>query len=297
MLIELGFVECWQVMSACFGKMLMLRTIMVVVCLVPSLIHAVERQLTGDSMEWRGSAGGKSAVKVISQFPLDVAVSVGGGEEGFPRIHLSPPQAWDLREYNRIAGEVRLESDDAGIKSGGKDIVFVVSDNGLRNESMQSRPAVQQLLSAHVKVGDWQVISLSLTTLVRSQCNGLSIYLYDGPYNYPHAYKFTFRNLRLIAPDPGEALFDGVTYSKGGLTGVPSEEAATLKTEDGLAMVLAKNGGILKFLDAGAEIGDGTRQASGILLRDAETDHPPVMAGGTVTATPEVGDRVPICRR
>ncbi len=133
----------------------------------------------------------------------------------------------------------------------------LLSDRGLRNDSMEGRPEVQQQLSAHVKVGDWVPVSLDLTPLVRSQCGGNQLYLYDAPYNYPHAYKVSFRNLRLVGPETEQTQFDGVLYAPRALAGSTDGEAGSLKTDDGLTMVLGKNGGILKLLQGQALLGDG----------------------------------------
>ena len=248
-----------------------------------SVVDAVERPLTGDANRWNGGAGGKTSVNILAQSPLEISVTVGGGPEGFPCAHWGTANEEDWRLYNRIAFEVKLESEDSGIRDGGKKIALCLYDNGCRHESIAGKPHRQQCFaSPTIKEGQWQDVVLDLSATVRSRVSGLDIYLYDMPYNYPHTYRFTFRHIRLLGEDPSLLHFDKTVYSVKKLTGRAGEAAGKLQAGNDLSMTLSKDGGILNVSTGNRSVGDGRNQVSGILLRDAKTDLPPFMAGGNI---------------
>ena len=249
----------------------------------PSIVFAVERSLVGEGIHWNGSAGGKSKVHVQTQFPLEVEVTVGGGQEGFPSVHWGPDKEEDWRLYDRIAFEVKLESEDAGIRDGGKKIAFCLYDNGHRHESIAGKPHRQQCFANPIiKEGEWQEMVVDMSSTVRSRVSGIDLYLYDMPYNYPHVYKFTFRKIRLIGDDPNQLRFDNIIYPGQKLKGKAGDSVGTLQTGDGLALTLSQDGGILDARTGERTVGNGKNQASGILIRNAKTTFPPIMAQGKI---------------
>ncbi|GHT15382.1 hypothetical protein FACS1894170_12920 [Planctomycetales bacterium] len=251
--------------------------------LLASASSAVEQPLLGHSFQWTGGAGGKSAIKVVSQNPLIAEVSVGGGAEGFPGLKLALPKEADWRRFGKICCEVKLESDDPGLKSGGKEFALCLYDNELRHQVLDGHPHVQQVFARlKVREGDWQEVVVDLTEAVRGKTAYFDIALYDMPYNYPHKYKVSFRHLRLVGGEPNQTVFDKVSYPARSLKGEAGNKIGTINTADGLAMALTQNGGILNVSTGGKSVGDGYRRISGILLRDAKTDSPPMMAGGIV---------------
>lgn len=257
------------------------------VCFFTSLVFAedLEKPLAGNGLEWTGGAGGKSSVKIISQNPLTAEVTVGGGPEGFPGLKLHFPQAVDLRPFDRILCEVKLESDDRGLTEGGKEFACCLYDDNHRHEMLDGNPHIQQVFAKiNVKAGDWQDVVVNLKPAVRGKAQYFDICLYDMPYNYPHSYKVAFRNLRLVGPDPELTFFDGISYPPQSLktSNHDKEKTVSLKTDDGLELALAKTGAVTELRIDGKTTGKNIDRLSGILLRDAQTDRPPVMIGGTI---------------
>ena len=248
-----------------------------------SVTLAAERPLLDGPNVWTGSAGGKSSLKIVEQNPLTVAVTVGGGSEGFPAVKLNLPAAEDWRGYTKLVCEVKLESDDPGPRDGGKEFAICLYDWGHRHDYLNGRSFVQQLFARmKVNAGDWQTATIDLRPTVRGQVAMLDIYLYDTPYNYPHDYKVSFRNMRLVGPDAEKAVFDGQSYPRQSLKGDAGKIVGTIQTEDGMKLALGTNGGVIGLQLGKQSLGNGSKQISGILLRDAKTNSPPVMAGGAI---------------
>ena len=245
---------------------------------------AAERSLLDGANSWRSSAGGKSKIEIASQNPLQTVVEVGGGSEGFPNVKLSLPKPEDWREYTKIVGEINLETDDPGVSEGGKEIAFCIYDSGLRHDYLNGNPSVQQLFAkVKIQAGDWQETTIDLRNAVRGGVNGLDIYLYDMPYNYPHSYTISFRNLRLVGPDTEKIVFDGETFAPDSLKGNAGKPTASIQTQNGLTLTLGENGGIAELSLDGKPIGNGADRVSGILVRDSKNNKPPKMAGGIIT--------------
>ncbi|HWL07518.1 MAG TPA: hypothetical protein VNQ76_03870 [Planctomicrobium sp.] len=259
--------------------------LMVMLLQISSVALAIEFPLTGDSTQWNTSAGGKTTIQVHSRNPLQVEVNVGGGTEGFPSLNWGTPEPQDWRLYNRISCEVLLESTAPGIQKGGKYIAFCLYDRECRHESIEGKPAKQQCINVNLTEGKWQEITVDLTGLMRSAVSSMDVYLYDMPHNYPHTYKMTFRNMRLVGEDPNKTLFDGAVFEPKAFKGTAKDAFHTLETGDGLKITLASNGGIQKIATSGQVIGDGRSQTSGILVRDAKTNQIPVMPGGVIEKT------------
>ncbi|MCL2117247.1 MAG: hypothetical protein FWH27_02350 [Planctomycetaceae bacterium] len=250
---------------------------------VASPRSSAERPLLDGPGNWSGLAGGNSSIEVTSQNPLVATVTVGGGSEGFPLLKLNLPASEDWRGYTTIAFEIKLESDDPGPRDGGKEIAFCLYDWGLRHDYLDGNPCVQQLVTRYgVKSGDWHDASVDLRPSVRGRVAGLDIYLYDMPYNYPHTFKISFRNLRLVGPDGDQIVFDGESFPEQSLQGNAGNTVGSISTEDGLSLALGDGGGITQLQMGKQLFGSGENQVSGILLRDAKTDSPPVMVGGTI---------------
>ena len=292
-----------------FRKPFLLLSFLLLSFLLPAVsLSGREKPLPADG--WQVFSDG-SAVSMLPGEGPAVSVAVSGGPESFPRLTLSLPGE-DWREYSALSFEALLESPDSCVREAGKDFVAVLTDRSFLIENTAgAAPARQEIAVPHVRCGEWQRVSVDLRGYARKQVSELSLYLYDRPFHFPHAYTVRLRHLRLEGPDRGALFFDGVDYGTGfpetagqvptaqpdtatssgrqgngqGRAKASTRPAAALQTADGLRMEWDASGRLSRLLAGKRPIGEAGGAPAGLLLRDAASGRPPVPAGGRIVRT------------
>lgn len=247
------------------------------------MLYAVEKPLSTSG--WAGYADGATSISVKSQNPLVAEINVVGAVEGYPRLALSIPNE-DWRRYQKVVFDVMLESSSACILDGGKDFVIVLQDQSYLQENPMGISAVNQQVDVpHIKAGNtWKTVEIDIRKISRKQINAFILYLYSKPFNFDHSYKVSVRNMRLVGCDDGKLFFDGTDMGTQTMPAGSGTAFGSVQTNDGLKLDITSSGAISNLSINGTEAGKGIGQASGIMIRDAKTSLPPVMAGGTISA-------------
>lgn len=213
--------------------------------------------------------------------PLAVQTQTDGGDESFPKIQRQWEKPQDWRRFAHLRLRLRVTATDPLVT--GKSLNFVFSDDRTRLENLPGTPPKQQGLGLWVPAGEWLETSLDLSPLGRSAILGLQIYVYENPPAVPHTFRVEIARLELEGIDPRTTVFDGQAYGRRPLPARQGRPAARVATTDGLALLLGSAGEVRRVSFDGREVGRGARGPSGILVRDATSTEPPVMAGGHLT--------------
>lgn len=233
---------------------------------------------------WIGYADGATTISVSNQNPLVAEVNIIGSQEAYPRLALNV-SGEDWRRYQKIVFDVMLESTSPCILDGGKDLAVVLIDQNYQYENTMGVEPINQLLPVpHISSGtSWQTVEVDLRKTSRKQISTIILYLYSKPFIFDHNYKISFRNIRLVGNDDGTLFFDGTDFLNQSMPSGSGSVYSTIETNDGLKLDITSEGGISRISLNNTPVGNGTGQASGIMLRDAKTNLPPVMPKGTIT--------------
>ncbi len=247
--------------------------------------YAVEKYLSTSG--WVGYADGATSISVLTQNPLAAQVNAVGTDEGYPRLVIDIPGE-DWRKYQKVAFDVLLESTAPCINDAGKDFVLVIQDQTYQLENTMGKSMAGQLVPVpHIKgsVSSWQSVEADIRGVSRKQIRTFIIYLYNKPFNFDHSYKVSFRNIRLIGNEPTSLFFDGTDFLSQSMPVGSGNSLFSVQTDDGLKLDITSKGAVSSVSVNGKEIGNGSNQASGIMVRDARQTTPPVMPEGTIERT------------
>lgn len=252
----------------------------------PAAAQNARATLDLGKMPWKAIAGGHASSVATTAVPGVIgkyAFNCDGGEEDFPRLGMTNAGPKDWRRFNRLWLKLRLMTDDKAIQAGGKEITVCLYDAKTRHENLPGTPVVQQTVGKFkLAAGDWQTIDLDLADVERSEVQNIEVFLYETPYSYPHRFTIELAGAFLTGPGSDQTCFDSHVYGAGALRGASGDAAGSIRTTDGLELRLGGQGGIAEWSIDGKPLGDGRKQASGILLRDATAGAAPVMAGGKI---------------
>lgn len=226
------------------------------------------------------SGGTKMELQPSAEAPLAVRVAVDGvGEEDFPKLTASWPEAQNWEKFMRLKMKVRVTSDDPDIKSRPMAIVFY--DENTRREDLPDRPMTQQVIHHGIPVGRWIEISDWLLEIRRSKIRQMQLYLYEFPRAKPTTFYWEFAQLELEGVGAEALMFDTEVYDKKSWPQwQPTRSVGQIKTADGFAISLDERGNVVGL--TGVALGRARRSPAGLLVRDVEKGGPPVPVGGRV---------------
>jgi hypothetical protein len=240
---------------------------------------------------WSGGVdrgGTTMAVAPTPEARLAVSIGTDGGPECYPKLRRSWDTATDLSSFSRLRCRLRVTSTDPTVRS--QTLAFVFYDAKTRREDLAERPMTQQTIARTVPVNRWVDINAWLLSIQRTAIRQLDLYLYSVPPGQAHSCRWEFAELAVEGVGETAAVFDTVIYARSALAAAPAGPAAPLQpalpvaTDDGLRLQLSPAGTVAEI--DGVAVGTATSAPTGLLVRDAATDQPPVAAGGTFTAGP-----------
>jgi len=239
--------------------------------------------LIGDGSRWSGgtdTGGATMEVAPTAEAKLAVKITSDGTKEHYPKLRLAWPEPQDWGRFMRLRVRMRVNSDDPGVRQ--KSVALVFYDEKTRRQDLPDHPMTQQVVSHTLTVGKWFELSDWLLNINRSTIRQLDLYLYDQPPSAPHAYTWEFAELKLEGVGETAVAFDTEVYAKERIKGARGKTVGKVRADDGLEVALGSAGEVAEVRLGGQPAGAVGTQPTGLLVRDAKTQDPPVMVGGTL---------------
>ncbi len=239
--------------------------------------------LIGDGSKWQAgadSAGATMALAPTAEAKLAVKTTSDGKQEHYPKLHSAWPEPQDWQPFMRLKARVRVSCDDPNVTS--KRIAFVFYDDQTRRADLPDHPWTQQGIDHTLPVNKWVDLSDWMLNIHRATIRQLDLYLYDQPPAAPHSYTWEFAELKLEGVGETATAFDTEIYAKQKVKGTRGKAVGKVGTDDGLTLTLGSAGDLSQVMIGAQPAGTAVDQPTGILVRDAATQGPPVMAGGKV---------------
>ena len=241
--------------------------------------------LIGDGGAWSAgtdSAGATMTLAPTGEAKLACKVESDGTKEHYPKLRQAWTEPQDWQPYMRLRTRLRVTCDDKSVTQ--KNITFVFYDDKTRREDLADRPMTQQCIAHAVPVGKWVDYSDWLVNLQRSTIRQLHLYIYDVPPSKAHTYTWEFARLELEGVGEHAVAFDTEVYAKEKIQGARGKPVGKVTTADGLELSLGSAGEVSQVAVDQTPAGAAGTQPSGLLVRDAATEEPPVMVGGRIEA-------------
>ena len=256
-------------------------TLLLVLFALPPAAGAAGLDLLAGA-QWSANTDRPTSTMVLAPEAAGLAVDVtaNGGQEDYPKLRRAWDAGQDWQAYGRLRTRLRVTCDDPAVRE--KEIAFVLYDEKTILPDHPGKPMKQQSLRRTVPVGQWTDVNEWLIGIQRSAIRQLDLYLYEIPSSSPHKYRWEIARLELQRTDKDVVALDGEVYEAGALKGAQSRPAGRLRTADGLELALGEAGDAAVSLNGVALGAPSATCPAGLMLRDAATQDPPVMAGGTL---------------
>lgn len=244
---------------------------------------AEELDLLADPRQWSANVdrgGTTMAIDSTADARLAVSITTDGVEEDYPKLRLAWKEPQDWSRFTRLQTRLKVSSEDPSVRE--KRIAFVFYDDKTLREDLEGRPWKQQGIDHTVPVGRWVDLRDWLIGIKRTAIRQLDLYIYEIPPQAPHSYRWEFAELSLVGMGEKAVMFDTEIYDRGEMSGKPGPVAAKVSSADGLEVVLGSGGGVGRVLLDGRTVGQAGEEPTGLLVRDATLDAPPVVVGGKV---------------
>ena len=240
--------------------------------------------LLDDLSQWSANVDQAPAEIAIAQAGdiLAAEVIADGGKENYPKLRreFAEPQNW--RSCRRLHARLRVTCDDPETRH--KRIAFVFYDDQTRLPNYPGNPMRQQVIAHSVPVNRWVDISEWLIAIKRETIRQLDLYIYELPPGRPHTYRWEVARLELEQVTGDVRVFDTEVYAMSDLKGAATQPAATVRTDDGLELVVGGAGEILTVKGDAQTLGSAdANRPTGLLVRDVAAGGRPAMAGGKIT--------------
>ncbi len=236
---------------------------------------------------WTGNVdhgGTTMAVAPTPEAPLAVTIDADGGPEGYPKLHRAWDGPVDLSRFTRL----RVTCTDPTVRN--KAMAFVFYDAKTLREDLPDRPMTQQVIGHTLPVNRWVDLDDWVTGIRRTAIRQMHLYLYAVPPGKAHQYRWEFARLSLTGVGDAGVPFDTGVYAAGDFTAPPlppegGGPALSVATDDGLRLEFgpASALGIAAVAADGQVLGSGGQRPTGLLVRDAAGDGPPVPVAGELT--------------
>jgi len=248
-------------------------------------IHLLAEEGTWSAGIDRG--GTRMSLQPTGEAKIAVHIATDGGDEDYPKLSRSWTEPQDWTRYMWLRTRLRVTCDDPNLRE--RPLQFVFYDEKTRRADLPDHPMTQQGIAHSVPVGEWVEYRDGLLPIHRSAILGLAIYLYENPPATPHTCHWEFAELQLEGVGEQAEIFDMEVYRPDQLRGAQGPPAAQVETEDGLGLVLGREGQVNALTLDGQPVGEAEGQLTGLLVRDVAAGGPPQQVGGTLQKVgPEV---------
>lgn len=251
----------------------------------PHRAGAADLDLLGETFRWSSNTdtGGARMALTRTSTGMTANVTAEGKQEDFPKLRLvfADPQDWSA--YPRLRARLRVSAGGSGVRE--KQIAFAFYDEQTRRADLPDHPMTQQTVSTWIPVGQWVDLHETLMAVRRTAIRQLDVYLYELPPDRPHADQWEIAELRLEDVGRRPIVFDGEVFSGSASKPAAGPTVESLQTDDDLHVDLDGAGDVVRVRCGDRVVGEQkhAQGGTGILVRDAAREDPPISASGTVT--------------